>query len=251
MKKNIKLLLVSLIIISTTLFGKKIAKIPEASGICYIQDKDRLIVVNDEGWIYQVKRNGKIEKKVFIGKYDLEGIDYDKKNKKLLVIVEGKETILTLNRDNFNIEKKTKIKRKFKDIKLLKKSKNSGIEAIAIDENNNIYISNQSKIRYKKKLKKNSSVVFKINSIKKKKAKIVKVFNHRYIDIAGLTFYNGYLYMVSDKEDIIIKYDINKNKTIKKIKLPKYAQEGLCFDSKNNIYIADDDGNLFKYKNMF
>ncbi|MEA3316085.1 MAG: SdiA-regulated domain-containing protein, partial [Campylobacterota bacterium] len=159
--------------------------------------------------------------------------------------------ILTLDRDNFDIEKKTKIKRKFKDIKLLKKSKNSGIEAIAIDKNNNIYISNQSKIRYKKSLKENSSVVFKINSIKKKKAKIVEVFNHRYIDIAGITFYNDYLYMVSDKKNLLIKYDINKNKTIKKIKLPKYAQEGLCFDNKNNIYIADDNGNIFKYKDMF
>ena len=91
-------------------------------------------------------------------------------------------------------------------------------------------------------------MIFKINSIDKKKAKIVKIFNHGYIDIAGMCFHNGYLYMTSDTKNLLIKYDIKKNKTIQKIKLPKSAQEGICFDDKNNIYIADDNGAIIKYK---
>ena len=248
MLKKIKILLVLMLLIISSVNSKEIAKIPEASGICYMVKSDKLIVVNDEGWIYTLDTNGKNIKKIYLGKYDLEGITYDKSNDKLLVAVEGDETVLVLNSSSFKIEKEIKIKRKFKDIELLKKSKKTGVEAIAIDNNGDIYLSNQSKITYKDKLKVNASVVFRINSIDKKKAKIKEVYNHGYIDIAGLTFYDGYLYMVSDKDNLLIKYDIQKNKTVKKIKLPKSAQEGICFDNKKNIYIADDNGRVLKYK---
>lgn len=228
--------------------AKEIAKVPEASGICYVSKLDKLIVVNDEGWIYTLNTNGKKIKKFYLGKYDLEGITYDKSKDKLLVAVEGDESVLVLNSNSLKIEKEVKIKRKFEKVKVLKKSKGSGLEAIAIDDNGDIYLSNQSKMTYKKKLKENASVILKINSLDKKKAKIVEVFNHGYIDIAGMTFHDGYLYMTSDKKNLLIKYDINKNKTIKEIKLPKSAQEGICFDDDGNIYIADDNGYILKYK---
>ncbi len=240
--------IVLLMVFHLNMNAKTIAKIPEASGICYIPKSQMLIVVNDEGWIYKLSKKGKIKRKLFLGKYDLEGIAYDKKNDKLLLAVEGAESILILNRKSLELEKKIKIKRKFQKIKLLKKNKKAGIEAIAIDENGNIFLSNQSEITYKKKLKKNASVVFKIDSLKEKKAKIVEVYNHGYIDIAGLTFYDGYLYMTSDKKNLLIKYDIKRNKTIKKIKLAKSAQEGICFDDEGNIYIADDNGRILRYK---
>ena len=249
MKINLKISVIVFILLSVlNLNAKTIAKIPEASGITYVPVSNSLFVANDEGTIYEIKKNGKILRKQYLGQYDLEGITYDKKNDKLLLAVEGDESILVLDRENLTFEKEIKIKRKFNKLKLLKKSKKSGIEAIAMDENGDIYVSNQSRITYKKKLKENASVVIKIDSIKKKKAKIVEVFNHGYIDIAGLTFHDGYLYMTSDKKNLLIKYDIKNNKTIKKIKLPKSAQEGICFDDKNNIYIADDKGRILKYK---
>ncbi len=34
----------------------------------------------------------------------------------------------------------------------------------------------------------------------------------------------------------------------KKIKLDKFAQEGVTFDNKGNIYFADDNGAVFKYR---
>ena len=248
MLKKIKIMIFILGFAISAINAKEIAKIPEASGICYVSKLDKLIVVNDEGWIYTLNIDGKKIKKIYLGKYDLEGITYDKSTDKLLVAVEGDESILVLNSNSLKIEKEVKIKRKFDKVNILKKAKGSGLEAIAIDENGDIYVSNQSKITYKKKLKENASVILKINSLNNKKAKIVEVFNHGYIDIAGMTFHNGYLYMTSDKKNLLIKYDINKNKTIKEIKLPKSAQEGICFDNDGNIYIADDNGYILKYK---
>ena len=249
MKSNLKLSVVVIVLLSMlSLEAKTIAKIPEASGITYVSKSNSLFVVNDEGTIYELKKNGKVLRKTYLGQYDLEGITYDKTNDKLIVAVEGDESILVLNRENLSFEKEIKIKRKYKKLKLLKKSKKAGIEAIAMDENGDIYVSNQSRITYKKKLKENASVIVKIDSIQNKKAKITEVFNHGYIDIAGMTFHDGYLYMTSDKKNLLIKYDIKNNKTIKKIKLDKSAQEGICFDNKNNIYIADDNGRILKYK---
>jgi len=230
------------------LHAKTIVKIPEASGITYVDKSNSLFVVNDEGTLYELSKKGKIKRKIYLGDFDLEGITYDKSNDTLLLAVEGEESILVLDSDTLKIQKKVKIKRKFGKIKLLKKSKKAGLEAIAINENGDIYLSNQSKKTYKKKLKENASVVFQINSLEKKKAKIIEVFNHGYIDIAGMTFRDGYLYMTSDKKNLLIKYDLKNNKTIKKIKLPKSAQEGICFDNHGNIYIADDNGRVLRYK---
>jgi len=246
--KNLKikkiLAILFFIIGANMLNAKVIAKIPEASGICFIKESKSLVVANDEGWLYELKTNGKILRKKHLGNYDLEGVAYDKSSDKLLLCVEKRESILIVDRRSFKIDKEVKIKRTYKGIKLLKKSKKQGIEAIAID-NGNIYLSNQST---KKWPNENASVVFKIDGIDKKKAKINEIYNHGYIDIAGLTFHKGYLYMLSDKKNLLIKYDLKKNKTIKKTKLPKSAQEGICFDNKDNMYIADDNGRILKYK---
>ncbi|MEA2050024.1 MAG: SdiA-regulated domain-containing protein [Campylobacterota bacterium] len=243
-----KKIAIFLMLVLNIINAKTIAKIPEASGICFVDETKTLVVVNDEGWIYEISKKGKILRKVYLGKYDLEGIAYDKSNQKLLIAVEAKESILIVNKDSFAIEKEIEIKRSFDGVKVLKKSKGSGLEAIAIDENGDIYVSNQSKITYKKNLKENASVILKIKNLKKKKTKIKKVYNHGYVDIAGMTFHNGYLYMTSDTKNLLIKYDLKTNKTIAKIKLKKSAQEGICFDNKNNIYIANDNGTVIKMK---
>ena len=229
---------------SILLNAKTIAKIPEASGICYVKNLNQLIVVNDEGWIYRLTKKGKILEKKQLGDYDLEGVAYDDISKKLYIADERKNSIFVLDITNFKILQKIKIKKKYKNISILKKSKNKGIEAIAIKDGE-IYLSNQS---FKKWPNKNASIVFKIGKIKNNKAKIVNIYNHGYIDIAGLTFHKNHLYMTSDKKNLLIKYDLENNKTIKKIRLKKSAQEGICFDDEDNIYIADDNGKILKYK---
>jgi len=53
---------------------------------------------------------------------------------------------------------------------------------------------------------------------------------------------------VSDKEDLLIKYDTDKKKIVQKVELSKGAWEGLAFDTKGYVYLADDDGRVVKYK---
>jgi sugar lactone lactonase YvrE len=215
--------------------GKKIAKIPEASGISYCSSDDTLIVANDEGSYYKINRKGKILQKIKLGNYDLEG-----------VVCEDKEMIFSLeNKGILIIDRQTGKKKKvnlntiYNGKKLPLFDKKSGVEGIA-KIGNMVYLAKQSD-----KKKKSFIAVVRLRPYP---SKIVDVIEHHVADTAGLTFHDGYLYMVSDKEDILIKYDLDKKKSVQKIKLEKGAWEGIAFDTKGSVYLADDDGRVVKYK---
>jgi len=237
-----KMVLVLLLTIGLA-FAKnhKIAKIPEASGICYCKKSKTLFVVSDRGLVFQITTDGKILKNQKVGKYDFEGIACGVDN--LFLAVEGSESVLVLDKKSFKIQKEVKINRKYRGKMVIKKDKEHGIEGITLIDDK-IYLSNQS---YKKYPNKDASIVFKISGVKKKKAKIEEIIKHDFVDIAGLDYYNGFLYMISDKKNLLIKYDLKLKKAVKKMKLPNFAGEGITFDEKN-IYFADDEGVVLKYK---
>ena len=240
------LLIIFLIFSTKNLLAKDeiIAKIPEASGIVYAQKSNTLFVVNDEGTIYEITLKGKLLREKKLGNFDLEAITIDEENSRLLVANEKKDEILILKINDFSIISKMKIKGSYKGNKIVKKGKD-GIEGLTLYKNK-IYASNQSNKPYPNE---DSSVIVILDYEDKKKLKIKDIIDHGYKDIAGLCFYKDYLYLVSDKGNLLIKYDINLKKIIKEYKLPKkYAQEGITFDNQGNLYIADDKGQIIKMK---
>jgi len=212
----------------------KIASIPEASGISYCRDSDTLIVANDEGWYYELKLDGDIISKEKLGDYDLEGVVCEKD--RIVFAVEDRG-ILLLDRKTYKI-REIEINSIYKDKKLHILDKKRGIEGIA-KVGDLYYLSKQSK-------KAKKSFIFAIK-LDKYYAKIVDVIKHKIVDTAGLEYHNGSLYMVSDKKDLLIRYDIKREKIGCKVRLEKSAQEGITFDNRGNIYIADDDGAVLKY----
>ena len=214
--------------------GEKIVKISEASGISYCSSSDTLIVANDEGKYYEINREGKILEKVKLGKYDLEGVVCE--DEKLIFVIENKGLLF--------VDRKTKKKKKVivdtsyqgKKIKLF--GKKEGIEGIA-KVDNMVYLAKQSK-----KKKRSFIAVIRLTPYP---SRIVDVIEHHIADTAGLAYHDGYLYMVSDKKDLLIKYDLEKRKSVQKIKLEKGAWEGITFDHKGYVYLADDDGRVMKY----
>ena len=215
--------------------GEKIVKIPEASGISYCHSSDTLIVANDEGRYYEINRKGKILQKVKLGKYDLEGIVCE--DEEFIFVIENKGLLF--------VDRKTKKKKKvivdtsYQGKKLKLFGKKEGIEGIA-KVDNMVYLAKQSK-----KKKRSFIAVVRLTPYP---SRIVDVIEHHIADTAGLSYHEGYLYMVSDKEDLLIKYDLEKRKSVQKIKLEKGAWEGIAFDSKGYVYLADDDGRVVKYE---
>ncbi len=213
-----------------------IAEISEASGICYVEKTDTLFVVGDDGKIYEMQTNGTIlkEKKIATDDNDFEGITYHESEDLLLIAVEGVDNILIIDRKSLTSKRDVNIKRG----DILTKDKKNGLEGITIIDEE-IYLSNQS----------NPAVIIQIDSIDQNQAEILEIYNHSYENIAGLASSGGFLYMLSDHSNEIIKYDIRQNETLTVSKLLKGSWEGIAFDKNGYIYLADDSkGKIFKYK---
>jgi len=231
MKQIVLKLLTSIIVTLTACSSEqhKIASIDEASGISYCQNSGTLMVANDEGSLYEITPKGEIVSRHKIGKYDLEGVVCEDKEV-ILAVEDG--LLLKVDRKTFQT-KELKIKGDG-----FKFDKKSGIEGIA-KIGNLYYLAIQAKDKEKAKL-----LIVKAGT---NYAKIKKIIKHGIIDSAGMEYHNKRLYIVSDKKDKLYIYNLKTNKVLKKIKLDKFAQEGVSFDNSGNIFFADDNGAVFRY----
>ena len=215
---------------SKTYSKNKIANIPEASGISFCKESKTLIVANDEGSFYELSTTGKILHQQKLGDYDFEGVVC---NKKTFMFAIESGTLLEVDRRTF---KSKKFKLKGQGYKLTKKHGIEGIEKI----DGQYYVTLQRK-------KKSEAKILRLK-VGTTYAKVKQIINHKIIDSAGLAWHNNKLYIISDKKEKLYLYDLKHKKILKKIKLPKFAQEGITFDEEGNIYFADDNGAVFKYK---
>ena len=170
-----------------------------------------------------------------LGNYDLEGVVCEESQ--MIFALENKGLLMVDTQTDEKMEILLDTMYHGNNLPLF--NKKSGVEGIA-KVGNSVYLAKQSN-----KKKKSFIAVVRLMPYP---SKIVDVIEHHVADTAGLTYHDGYLYMVSDKEDLLIKYDLQKKKIVQKVKLEKGAWEGIAFDAKNNVYLADDDGRIVKYK---
>ena len=243
------LLLLSLLLFTACEKDRKkdhvIAKVPEASGICYYAKTGTLFAVSDRGRIYELSRDGKILRNRNIGKYDLEGIACDPQNNRLLCIDEGNDNILIVDTKTLHLQKEVSVKRSFHNKKILVKDKEHGLEGITIAPSGNIYLANQSHRFYPDK---DPSVIVVVKDLAHQKTPIFSIIDPRIKDISGLAYTKNGLYMVSDTNNKIYRYNLTTRKRDFFAKLPKFAQEGITFDQNGYIYFADDNGHILKYR---
>jgi uncharacterized protein YjiK len=87
------------------------AGIIEPSGICYHAERGTILVVGDEGDIYEIETNGTLIKQKRIDNKDFEGITYDPSRGLLYATVEGEEIIVEIHPSNFEIIREFSIPR--------------------------------------------------------------------------------------------------------------------------------------------
>jgi len=231
----LKLLLSSFFLLATTACDakdsnpRKIASIPEASGISYCDNTDTLMVANDEGWYSEITPSGKIISQYKLGNYDLEGVFCEDN-----IITFAVEDGALLQVDRKSMEKKL-LKVKSSEVKL---NRPMGIEGIT-KIGDLYYLAIQAK-----KKKDSNLLVVKAGA---NYAKVIKIINHRVKDSSALEYKNKQLYIVSDDKDKLYIYDLKTETIKKKIKLPKFAQEGIAFGKNNDVFFADDNGAVMKY----
>ena len=215
--------------------GKEIAKIPEASGIGYCENTDTFIVANDEGSYYELSTKGKILQKVKLGKYDLEGVACEDE---ILIFVREDKGLVLVDRETGK-KQKIHVNTIYNGKKHKLFDKKEGIEGIA-KVGNLLYLSKQNK-------KKEHSFIA-VVQMKPYPSRIIDIIEHDMMDVAGLSYRNGLLTMVSDKEDLLIQYNLKKKKIVKKVPLQQGAWEGIDFDRKGHVYLCDDNGRVMKFK---
>lgn len=212
----------------------QIAKIDEASGISYCSNSDTLMVANDEGSYYEISKSGEIITSKKLGDYDLEGVVCE--DDRLVFAIENRGFLL-VDRKTLKSEV-VELDPVYEGKKLPLFDKKSGIEGIA-KVGDLYYLAKQSKNENKSFL-----VAVKLDT---DHAQIVDTIKHKIPDSAGLEYHNGSVYIISDKEDLLVRYDIKKQKIVCEVKLEKSAQEGITFDNDGYLYIADDEGRILKY----
>lgn len=235
-----------------------IATIKEASGICYIAKTDTLFVVGDNGFVYEIDKNGlELNKKDlrWTKNNDFEGIAYDEQTDLLYIVLEGVDNILVLNRA-LDYLREINIERKDSEGRNILANEGEGLEGISV-HNGEVYVSNQSFVKLPES---DPSVLVKLDSVFDDKATIEEVIDHGYINISGMTFHDGILYLVSDTDNLLVKYDIVNDEVIdeQNIKniddaLVNISLEGVAFDNNGYIYFAIDDkkeGKILKYKTI-
>ena len=208
-----------------------IASIPEASGIAYCKESNTLVVASDEGAFYELSTTGAILTEHKLGNYDLEGVVCEKEQ--FVFAIEG-GSLLQVNRKT--LQQKV-LKVKGRGYKLTKKHGIEGMTKIG----NRYYLAIQAK-----KQKKDANLL--VVKIGVNYAKVTQVINHQILDSSGMAYHNKKLYILSDKKDRLYLYNLKTNRILQKIKLPKFAQEGIAFDEEGFVYFADDDGFVLKYR---
>ena len=227
--KKILLFILIFVLYSCNINAKSI-DFSESSWICYMQDKDVFYVVSDEWEIQKIDSNlEKIGYFQFDEKYDFEAIVCDEKNNILYTIDEKKWQIYKINSkdDKFNILEKYNINWYKLDEKW--------IEWFTKISENKYVISTQTK-------KDNLLIIEFKNNI----FKVIQKIDFPYIDLSWLEYKNNNLYIISDKNDKVFIYDLEKEKILREINLDKWAWEWISFDKKWYMFLADDDGRIVK-----
>jgi uncharacterized protein YjiK len=68
-------------------------------------------------------------------------------------------------------------------------------------------------------------------------------------DIAAATFHNGFLWLLSDEDRVVLKLNATTYQVSEKWKLPVINPEGLTFDKDGNLVITCDDMQRIYYFN--
>lgn len=230
------------------------ARFNEPSGICWHSERRTLFVVGDEGDICEIKTDGTLIKQKRIRKADFEGIMHDPSTGLLYIAIEGKESIIEISPETFEVKREFTLPRSING-KTVMASGAQGIEAITFvpdsdhPEGGLFWVANQA---FDLDDPHDISAIFQVElplRSKKGTPKILRYIAPSIIDLSGLYHdkRTGNLLVISDKTDTIMEYTIEGD-LVKAYTFPGKNQEGITVDTDGFMYVAQDSGGILKLK---
>ena len=233
--------------------------IAEPSGICFHPFRKTLFVVSDEGALFEVETDGTPVHSVEIppGGLDLEDVTVHPETGLLYLVVEGDDIILEYDPDKKEVIRTFPVNREYRgNANFLQKQEedfDNGLESITFvpDENHpeggTFYMGNQ----YDPSCIMEVLIPIKSSQAKTAEARILRVISLEIKDPAAIYYdpKTDLLYVVNDADNILVEL------TLDGMIVNEYAflgndQEGIAWDEKGILYIAQDIGGIIHVKDL-
>ncbi len=240
MFKNI-LIILSACLCSSTIYGIDISLehqinlegVSEPSGITHNPKTDLLYIVGDEGDIYECDKDGNVLRSEILGALDLEGITYNIDNNRLYCLEEKSPSLLEVDIEKLQIVNTYKLKGLVnKDLKQFESLTYSPVNQIGSGQ---FFMGSSVK-----STKSGLITSFIINN-----SNIIKVDTYAIPlwDVAGLSYVDNRLFMVSDNKDKLATIDLS-NSSFTAISIAGENQEGVTTFNHDKILVLDETNRI-------
>lgn len=204
---------------------KQKLQIPEPSDICLNGAGNGFYIVSDNGYLFQTDLEGKIISKASYHGFDFEGV-YSDQNQ-VYVVDERTRFFHTFSKE-LQLKKSVEIQ--------YNGGRNKGFESITWNAAKNCFVAFTEK---------DPSWVFELdqnfNILNKQKIKGMS-------DISAAAFKNDKLFLLSDEDHAIFRFNPQDYSLEKKFKLKIINPEGLAFGPEGTFYVCSDDlGILYRF----
>jgi uncharacterized protein YjiK len=202
--------------------------IPEPSDICYHADTNTFYVVSDDGMLFETDQEGKIIRSIVENDADFEAVFTDQTN--VYAVNERHRKIEVYN--SISLQKNKTITVPFGG------GRNRAYEALTFNKSKNSFIL---------VVEKDPITLFELdaNFVITNQIDLSKIAR----DIAAASYYNNFLWLLSDEDRTVFKLNPNSYEVIGKWELPVINPEGLAFDKNGDLLITCDDMQRIYYFN--
>jgi uncharacterized protein YjiK len=202
--------------------------VPEPSDICYDSKNDTFYMVSDKGIIFETDKDCKVIRKHKQKGHDFEAVYAD--GTFVYAVDESNRTIYKYESKSFKLVKSTTIP--------YYGARNKGYESFDFDPINNKFILITES---------NPIMLFELDA----DFKVTRQNDLSAIaeDISSARFHNGFLWLLSDEDSMLLKLNASTYEVLQKWSLPLINPEGLVFDKEGNLLIACDDMQRVYYFN--
>jgi len=200
---------------------KKISiQVPEPSDVCLSPVTNTFFIVGDGGFLFETDTQGTIIRKANFSGLDCEGVFAD--DQFVYVAEEFSRKIRIFDLKTLELVRTINVP--------YSGGRNKAYEAITY---------NKAKGKFILFTEKSPIYLFELDSDFKTVNEIELTGIAR--DVSAATYYNDFLWILSDEDMTVFKLDPNSYKVLAKWKLPVLNPEGLTFDKDGNMVVLSDD----------
>lgn len=207
--------------------SSKHIKISEPSDICFSSSRNSYFVVGDNGKLYETNKSGEIIKQASHKGVDFEGVEVV--GDKVFVMEEARRNVLVFGIDSLNLLYSFPIQ--------YNGGRNKGFESLTFNQNLNLFYAFTERDPL-------WLYIFDTTFTSVQRIKL----NLPISDVSAACYNNGFLWIISDENALLLKLNTTDFNVQKKWRLPIINVEGLAFSGNDIVLVSDAMQKMFWIK---